>query len=569
MSSSARVGWALALLTLWTLGVRMLGIDFGVPCMKEADTFIADHVRMLREGEVKFDRALSACQYPSFIADITAPISHRTGVPTGAEHSLREHLDSAAGPWVDVRRMVAALSILIVPGTFLLARRFVAPAWALFAAALVSFSLLHVFFAQEARAHGVVIAFSVLAVVCALWLRREPSWRAYIASAVSAALSIACLHNGLAVLAPITVAQLLRRDRRWWDPRLLIVFALSALSFYCFYWYYFDAEAREAMAGEDALKALYDNLPFDGSGFARMGRTLWFYEPLLLLLVAIAAAIWLASLRKSRATPATAERADLLVVLAYVVPYVVMVGFYNQTYERFMLLLLPYLATFAAWGASELSSRIASVRARRACVAACVLALALPAVASTKMAWLRSRPSTLDDTAEWIRSNVADPAHEALFALPPLDFPLCRTTESLRYPPGHAGLFTPWAKYQIKLDDAQRIAPLYRLYWLSGKPEFPQLDSAERVEAYLRSHGPGVFICSTIDENQSVGRRRIVDGLRHIGKLVTRISPDSNPQLTDHQLWDQDVEAAGWPNVTWRVLRARAVGPVIEIYRIE
>jgi hypothetical protein len=563
------VGWALALLTLWTLGVRMLGIDFGVPCMKEADTFIVDHVRMLREGEVKFDRALSACQYPSFLADITAPLSARTGLPTDAEHTLREHLDAAARPWVDVRRMVAWLSILIVPGTFLLARRFVSAAWALFAAALVSFSLLHVFFAQEARAHGVVIAFSVLAVVCALWLRREPGWRAYIATAITAALSIACLHNGLAVLAPIAVAQLLRRDRRWWDPRLLLVFALGAAAFRVFYWYYFDSDAKQAMAGEDALTGLYDNLPFDGSGFARMGRTLWFYEPLLLVLVALAAACWSTNWRRARATEAIAERGDLLVVLAYVVPYVVMVGFYNQTYERFMLLLLPYLATFAAWGASALSRRFTTANARRAFVATCIAALALPAFASTKMAWLRSRPSTVDETGAWIGEHVKDPEHESLLVLPPLDFPVFRTVESLRYPPGKGGMFTPWSKYQNKLDDARRVAPLYRMYWLAGKPEFPQLDSAERVDAYLRSYGPGLFICYPIDDNQSLERRMIVDGLRRNGKLLARISPDANPRLTDRQLWDQDVEAAGWPHVTWRVLRARAVGPIIEIYRLD
>lgn len=564
------MGWALALLTAWTLGVRMLGIGFGVPCMKEADTFIVEHVCMLREGSVRFDRALSACQYPSFLAHVTAPMSNHIGAPSGDEHTLREHLDSAASPWVELRRVVALFSILIVPGTFFVARRFVSPAWALFAAALVSFSLLHVFFAEEARAHGAVIAFSSLAVACALWLWRSPTWPAYLATTIAAALSVSCLHNGIAVLVPIAVAQLVRRDRRWWDWRIVLPFGVSAVCFYVFYWYYFDADAQRAMAGDDATLWVLRDLPFDGSGFARMGRTLWFYEPLLLVFVAVAAIAVSLRFRPANAGDAKCERADLAIVLSYVIPYVLLVGLYQQTYERFMLLLLPYLATFAAWGLSRIARALASSSARRAFVAACVAALALPAFASTKMAWMRSRPSTLDDTAAWIAENVREPAKQPLYVLPPLDFPFLRTLESLRSPPGKAIFFTPWAKYQNKLDDAKRTAPLYRMYWLGAKKlEFPVLDTDELVTAYLHSYGPGIFIVSTVDENQSAERRRVVDALRAHGVLLQRISPDSDPQLTDHQLWDQDVEAAGWPHVTWRVLRARAVGPVIEIYRLD
>lgn len=554
---STRVMWALAALTLWTLAVRLYGVGFGVPCLKEADTFIADHARMLREGEVKLDRALSACQYPSLLAHAAAPLSDATLEPPPEPSTLDEHLEAAARVWIDLRTLVAVLSVLIVPATFFIARRFVEPPWALFAAALVSTSLLHVFFSQEARAHGAVIAFSACAVASALWLRSSPGWAPYLATALWTALAVGTLHNGLAVLAPIAVAQLARNDRRWFDWRILLVGVAALASFRVFYWYYFDDAAQQAMAGDDATQSVLRDLPFDGSGFLRLGRTLWFYEPVLTLLLALALLVW--ALRRGSGTSA---RGDVLVVLSYVLPYLLLAGLFNQTYERFLLPLLPYLATFAAWGVASLA-----VRSRAAAVAALAL-LSVPLAASTKMSWMRGEGSTLDDAAAWVREHVSDPATQPVFVLPPLDLPLLRTTESLRYPEGRAAFFSPWSRYQNRLADERRVAPLYRLYWITGKPEFGALETDEELDRFVRSHGPGYYVVYTVDAQQSPERARIVASLRRIGTPLARLSPDADPGFSDHQLWDQDVEAIGWPHVTARVLRARTVGPVIEIFEL-
>jgi hypothetical protein len=338
------------------------------------------------------------------------------------------------------------------------------------------------------------------------------------------------------------------------DTRILIVLAAMALSVRTFYWYYFDDAAREAMAGEDATQSVWRDLPFDGSGFARLGRTIWYYEPALLVACALGLGAWIAQVARVRWRPT--EHGDALVVLSFVAPYLLLAGLFNQTYERFLLAPLPYLAAFAAFGMSRLPP-----------LAACAL-LVVPLWTSTKLALLRGSPSTLDETAQWIRTHVQAPEERALFVLPPLDFPLFRTPESLRYPEGRAAFFSPWSRYQNRLPDERRIAPLYRLYWITGKPEFARLESDADVDAFVRSHGPGHFFANTIAPSQSPERARIVASLRRIGRLVQRISPDSDPAFTDHQLWDQDVEADGWRHVTWRVLRARAIGPVIEIYEL-
>lgn len=578
VSSAARIGWALAVLTAWTFGVRFTGLGFGVPCLKEADTFIAEHVRMLREGDVRFDRGLSILQYPSFLAHVTAPLSDAVVAPRGGERTLEDHLASAAAVWTDVRRVVALFSILIVPGTYLLARRFVSRGWALFAAALSSFSLLHVCFAQQARCHGVVASLALLAIVSILWMRRRPGPASYLATALAVAASVGCFHNGIGVLAPFAVAAALIAARkfrqcawRWSDILLLATPLAAAASFRAFYWYYFDDEAQAAMRGEDATQSVLRDLPFDGSGFARLGRTLWYYEPLLAVLgVAAAAALGAAFLRRRgrRVGAGAIESSDVLVVLAYVLPYTLLAGLFDQTYERFLLPLVPHLAVFAAWGLAGLTARIGSPAALRAFVGACVAALALPAFASTKLAWLRAGPTTLGLTAQWIRDNVRDPASESVWVLPPLDFPLFRTDESLRYPPGKSAPFSPWSRYQRQMKDVDKVPPLYRLYWLDPKPEFGKLETDAEIDAYLRSFGPGLFVVESIDSRRNPTRHAVVQRVRALGERLARFSPDGDADFTDLPLWEQDIEDPAWPNVFWRVLRARAVGPVIEVHRL-
>ncbi len=559
---------ALVALTSWTALVRWVGCDFGVPLMKEADTFIVEHLRMINEGAVRIDRAQSALQYPSLLAHLASAFTDRTLAPTGAERTLDEHLASAATLWLTVRRIVALASVLIVPATFLLARRFVSDGWALFAAALTSFSLLHVFFSQQARCHGLVASLAVSAIVAILWLRRSPSWRSYTIVALLVALAAGSFHSGLAVLAPLATAQLLRKDGRWRDPRLLLPLALTALSFRVFYWYYFDDAARAAKGENDGTIEAFTQGMFDGSGFVRLARTAWYYEPVLSVLALVALALLAATRGRRALGQKPVDGRDALVVLSYVTPYLLLAGFFSATYERFALPLVPHAAVFAAWGMSALFSRASSALARSALVVAAFGALVVPALASTKLSWLRTQPDTADQATYWLRANVSDPASQPIFALPPLDFAVMRTTESLRYPPGRAAFFTPWTIYQNKLDDSARIAPLYRIYWLSAKEDHRRLESEDEVEAYLRSHGPGLFVVERIHANQSAGRSRIADTLAARGRRLARFSPDGERELTLHKLWDQDVEAPDWPQVTWRVLRARSVGPVIEIYEL-
>jgi hypothetical protein len=229
--------------------------------------------------------------------------------------------------------------------------------------------------------------------------------------------------------------------------------------------------------------------------------------------------------------------------------------------------LLPYLGVFAAWGASQLASRPG--RARVAVSAAWIASLALPAAASTKLAWLRSRPDTFEQAASWIRDNVREPDAERIWVLPPVDAPLLRTRESLRHPTGRATFHSPWSKYQRGLEDGIAGVTPFRLYWLYPKDDFrpARLGTDEGMDEYLASFEPGLWLVERVDARRSFDRHHLVERLRARAPRLARFSPDGDPELTEHPLGCQDIEAPDWPHVFWRVLRARAVGSVVEIYR--
>ena len=114
--------------------------------------------------------------------------------------------------------------------------------------------------------------------------------------------------------------------------------------------------------------------------------------------------MWLARRPRAPGAARGAELHDRLVLLAYVVPYLFVLGVYGETYERFVLPVLPFFACFAAWGASVAVSRAGAWRAFGLALAA--LGWALPLVSSARLVWLRTRPDTFELAARWVTENV-------------------------------------------------------------------------------------------------------------------------------------------------------------------
>jgi hypothetical protein len=57
-------------------------------------------------------------------------------------------------------------------------------------------------------------------------------------------------------------------------------------------------------------------------------------------------------------------------------------------------------------------------------------------------------------------------------------------------------------------------------------------------------------------------------GFRAAGERLARISPDGDQDFSEHPFGYQDETSVQSPHFTWRVLRARCTGPVLEVHRL-
>src|SRR5262249_29621670 len=136
---------------------------------------------------------------------------------------------------------------------------------------------------------------------------------------------------------------------------------------------------------------------FDGQGLREVLSALARYETWISALAAPALLLLLRSVRR-RSSLDEQQRSDLLVVLAYVVPYLAAIVLYRRTYQRFVLPLLPYACLLAAWTvlgtARGIGARFAGPRQRiAALLASCVLVLPQLGLA-LHLSWARTQPDT-------------------------------------------------------------------------------------------------------------------------------------------------------------------------------
>jgi len=563
---------ALVLLVLAALVVRLVGIGFGVPVWEEPDSDIVGHVDMVRTGNTLAAVEHPEQQYPHLITDLARWLPAGPGPEAaGPPRTLDEHLHSAAWTYIQVRTIVAVLATLLVPLTFLLARKFVSSGWALFAAALLAGSLLDESFAQQARPHAVAATLFALAVLADTWLVRVGSWRAYLAAGVATALALGSLHSGLATLVPGLAAHLLRKDpgARRFDVKLALPIALCIGAVLAFYPFLFEGQGPSAAvdgAGVQQAEHAVSLSQFYGRGFSVVAQVMWNYEPALTVLLACAAGVWLATRSKN---VAGADRSELWVVLSFVLPYLLVIGLFERTYERFVIPLLPFFAIFAAWGLQ----RGAELVSRKAVAVVATSALALGAAATAKLAYLRSKPDTLAEVAQWIASqpNAAEQHIYISPSAPVLDVPLFRVATGLllnNHRP-HVPL-TPWTAWQARVPDDLAPAPRYDLHWIPRPPA-----GRRDFDEHIASLAPALFV---IEPHGQLAQKPMLvamdEALKKHGTRVARFSPDEGPEATDLELFfhlsdhfneDEDID---WPHFTWRLLHARAIGPVVEVWRV-
>ncbi|HVS12001.1 MAG TPA: glycosyltransferase family 39 protein [Planctomycetota bacterium] len=553
------------------LALRLHHVGRGLPWLTEPDAHISAVVQHLAGGGAATEESEFLSIYPHLVARLAQPFAGRREPAPGEAWGLEQHLEEASRPYLAVRRVVAVLSVLMVPATWLLARLVLAPGWALFAAALAATSLLDLCFAQQARPHAAAAGLALLAVVAAVRLRRRGDGPSYLLAGIAAGLALGTLQNTAAALFALLAAHLLRERprRRVLEPRALfallpILAALAAFQPYLFTGLVKLAGGRFQVAGQSI--AFSD---FRGGGFATILGTLASYEPVVLALAVLGALLGLSRLSVPHPADPRISWRDLAVLAAYVVPYTLVIGLYDKTWERFVLPLVPYLACLGAWGTCHLARRATRGLGRpaRAAVstALALAALALPAWASLRLASLRREPDPLELTARWLREHVRS-EDERLRIHPVIDLPLARAEPCLvRDGELRPEIFKPWEVYQALLPPGASLGTRYWIEKMLLPPSsHPAIERDPRD--YLDSLAADYFIVYTPTTPLGPPASDLVHAtLRREGVLLARFPPWSGPGAPPLARF-QDSPGAG--SFTWLALRAVALGPPIEVFAL-
>lgn len=570
-----RVAFALAAIFAAALALRLAGAGWLLPQIAEPDGIVlCTQVELFESGAPEPERELNYGFYPHLVARLAALV-HDPALPADPSAPLAEHLARAARLHEAVRRTVSWLSLLVVPATWFFARRFLGPGGALAAALLAATSTLLLWFSVQARPHAAAAAFALIATVALVALRREGRVRDHVAAGVALGLAIGALQNGLALLPAYGAALLLRsgRARRTslaWSVVTLALLAGSVLAFYPFLFAPSTGQDAAQLGLEDGQLKLSGHLVylgiFDGGGAPTVVRTLLAYEPWIALLSLAGLLLGIQALWARRASVDRDRLADLAVVLAYVLPYTVAIALYARTYQRFVIPLVPFLVCLAAYAVVRATAPLARRGFARG--AALVLLLLAPQVVlAGRVAWLRSRPDTAELAAEWVRENTRP--GERVFVLPTFELPLFASRAALEANRrANDNLARPWSRYQLRLGPGARADPVLELY--SIPLATPGLREAfeDDPESYLR----GLNADWLVVEVYSEGRRPLVlnqvpPALPALAERVARFAPLLD-QRDDLPLTYQDDEYPRTAPWMLRALRAEALGPVIEIWRV-
>lgn len=562
---------AVAGLTLLAFALRVHGLDHLLPHHPEMDSQVVLQTRAYceRGGWEPTERGLN--DYPTLIARLAAlgPAPAPVGsVERPAE--LPQHLAAASAYYLRVRWLVCLVSSALVPLSYFLARRFLSAGAAFAAALLVAVDPLHVLFSAQARPHGVLTTLGVLCLLSAIRMRSRPSATSYALAGGAVALALGALHSGLAFLPPLAFAHL-RRDRTCGARSALVLIPLLIVTGGCAFFYRDVLLGMRAtglagrVEGEVAQGGHHISWSmFDGGGFEQVARFLFGMNPVLGLLAVLGLLRIVPLFRRGRWRALL--RGDAGVVLAFVLPYFLAIGIFAGTGERFTLPLLPCFALLAALWLEPLqraaSTRLGRVGARVALAGALLVALALPAATSAKLAWLRARPDTQEECAALLERSLPEGASVILQA--GLDLPLYYPEEAL-YRPGSRVLRTAtlWSRYQREVEPSRRAGRVLDIERL----DYPRKDhiygDEESVLARLRA-SPAEWVVLEVSGffRALPAGRNFLAGVERWGRLTTRIRPDPFDEAFDrrlHYIYCEDFLR--------RVFSARALGPELRIYR--
>jgi hypothetical protein len=560
---------ALALLVLVGFALRWRGVGWGLPHQTYRDGMvISTQVDYLRHPEKDPGRDEFWGYYPHLMARLILLAPDDWAGEPKEPLAVEGHLARASEPWLLARKISVLLSLLAIPGAFFVARRFVGDGWALFAAALVTFSMFHLSFAQQEKPHGPVSGTPVFAVLAAMALARRPSVTMWTLATAAAALSVATAINGaFALLSAAAAVVIVLVERRGQAAKLvvggLVVTAIVLYATVRFFYPFLFFEGEAEKLGDNAMNV--GNHPLDlekltFAGAKNMFLTLYLYEPVWLVLMLVALVVFVAR-RIGRVPVERERRRDFLVILPLVAVYGAFLVVYEDAFDRFLMPIVPLLAALAAYAASAVAARL---RSKGAGVALASVLLLEPAAATTRLMLVRATPDTQTQIARWIETHV-EPGQRVL-VLPYIDLPLLYSDAAVAESPDASSVLT-WMAYQAKLDSKWKLGPTFTVL----PPRAVQRELQELGKDPLgsvRARGADYVVI------QSFGPRypykqlvRLRDELRTKGERVFVASPREGDEESG-RVWVREKMTLNQVPTWVRIFTDRSMGTVLEIYSV-
>ncbi len=557
--STSRVGIGLALLVLTAFLARTAAVPRLLPHSPEPDTFVVQLAQDMRHDPALVQGVDYAERYPTLLARLIAAVPWPGGpVDPQAPDAVPELLHAAAAPYLAGRWVVLCISLLMIPGTWLVARRLAGEAAAWIASALVATSMLHALFSTQGRPHAPQAAFAVWAVWAAMRMAEKPTVARCAWAIVGSSLALATLQIGAATLPTLALAAWLaggtigrRVARTLLVPALAIASSLWAYPFSL----RFDEHGLR-MGGSGAHEVDWSRADF--SGFRQLFGWLESHDPTLLILVVLGLATvivrWRASAR------AVVGNKDVAIACGYVIPYLAFVGPLDQVFERFLLPLLPWIATLGAVAVVRLASR---TKQRWVLPVLAVAALAFPAFVLAKFVRVSLAPDSAELTARWF-TDKPERMHEPIVAsaglVLPEPFELDALRANLRDPSGRASV---WTQYQGTLPDATIPRPRIPLIMLPAMlAQKPDKDSG--LEAWFQSTKPAYVVLERSRKNLFLdGGRRLTEIVHARGELVFATTGVA-PEIEELGVLHYQTQNRYVP----RLLQTERFGPALEVWRM-
>jgi len=447
----------LLLLTILGGVARFRALDRGLPHLVEPDAAIVQRAMSYElSPDAYTDSAYPSTLYPFLLSGILA-IAPGHNLTRAAEpgSDLRAHLAAASAPYVRGRMLVALISLLAIPATYLLARTWMSRPWSLAAAALMAACAQYLDLSIKAKPHVPLAALTVVALAASVRLVRSSRLRDHAIAGACVALAVACLHSGVFVVPAFVVATFLgaRIDGRWRARLLGLALAGAFVALAVVLSYPFAMPwAGGQPDGSTTLDVGQIGIrweSWDGSGFGKMVPGLWPWDPWLVIGAAFGSALLVALALRDPASRRGPRAAAVLVVATHAACTIVAFGWQGQFYPRFLLPLMPTCAVLTAFAvrvvARAVAQRVADERARPIVTATVALALlAPPLVHGVRHALAVARDDTREQVAQWIEANVA-PDDPVLLGWES-SLPLREEDDELRRLPGW--LISPWQRYQ-------------------------------------------------------------------------------------------------------------------------